>query len=213
MELRLFLFAGLFAAAVSARAEATDCTSKHHHRAHTSTVAIRRTHAHVTNSVDDDSNSQTQAETSREPVIRGGQPVVRGNQAVVRNGVAYAPAEAPDSVKHAIWATNSLRRLPYKWGGGHGSFSDSGYDCSGTVSFALHFAGVLSSPTASSDLRRYGEGGHGRWITVYIRPGHTFAVIAGLRLDTTGHCGTEGPRWHEDGRDTWGYEARHPVGL
>jgi hypothetical protein len=147
-------------------------------------------------------------------VIRGGsRPLVAGSRAIVRSGVAYAPANAPEAVKQAIWATNSLRRKPYKWGGGHGSFYDSGYDCSGTVCFALHYAGVLGSPVPSSDLRNFGENGRGRWITIYSRPGHTFAMIAGLRLDTTGYYGTEGPRWHADGRDTWGYEARHPVGL
>jgi len=144
---------------------------------------------------------------------RGSQPMVRGNRAIIRHGVAYAPANAPDAVKRAIWAANTLRRKPYKWGGGHGSFYDSGYDCSGTVSFALHYAGVLDSPIASSDLLNYGERGRGRWITIYSRNGHTFAIIAGLRLDTTGDYGTEGPRWHEDGREAWGFEARHPVGL
>jgi hypothetical protein len=147
-------------------------------------------------------------------IVRGGsQPTVRGNRAIVLNGVAYAPAEAPDSVKRSIWAANTLRRKPYKWGGGHGSFYDSGYDCSGTVCFALHYAGVLGAPVPSSDLLNYGERGRGRWITIYSREGHTFAVIAGLRLDTTGDYGTEGPRWHADGRDTASYEARHPVGL
>ena len=148
------------------------------------------------------------------PVISGGsRPTVAGSRAVVRHGVAYAPAKAPEAVKRAIWAANALRRLPYKWGGGHGSFSDSGYDCSGTVSYALHAAGVLSVPAQSCELLSYGERGRGRWITVYSRNGHTFAMIAGLRLDTTGYYGTEGPRWHADGRDTWGYEARHPIGL
>ena len=147
-------------------------------------------------------------------VIHGGsQPIVRGSQALVRHGVAYAPANAPSSVKRAIWAANALRRKPYKWGGGHGSFSDSGYDCSGTVSFALHYAGVLDTPIPSSDFQNYGQRGRGRWITIYTRSGHTFAVIAGLRLDTTGSYGTEGPRWHADGRETGEYEARHPVGL
>jgi hypothetical protein len=147
-------------------------------------------------------------------IIQGGsQPTVRGSRAIIRHGVAYAPESAPDSVKHAIWAANDLRRKPYKWGGGHGSFYDSGYDCSGTVSYALHYAGVLDSPIPSSDLLNYGERGRGRWITVYSRNGHTFAIIAGLRLDTTGDYGTEGPRWHANGRGTWGYEARHPVGL
>jgi hypothetical protein len=148
------------------------------------------------------------------PIVSGGShPTVSGSRAVVRHGVAFAPANAPEAVKRAIWATNALRRMPYKWGGGHGSFSDNGYDCSGTVSFALHAAGVLSVPAQSSDLLNYGERGPGHWITVYSRSGHSFAVIAGLRLDTTGYYGTEGPRWHADGRDTWGYEARHPVGL
>jgi cell wall-associated NlpC family hydrolase len=156
-------------------------------------------------------------ETSSAPEIesRGSQPTVAGNRAVLRNGVAYAPSNAPDDVKSAIWAVNTIRRKPYQWGGGHGSFSDSGYDCSGTVSFALHSAGVLSQPLPSSDLLRFGERGRGRWITVYSRHGHTFAMIAGLRLDTTDlRYGSDvGPRWHTDGRDTWGFEARHPVGL
>jgi len=147
-------------------------------------------------------------------IVQGGsEPTVRGDRAVVRRGLAYAPEDAPDAVKRAIWATNALRHKPYKWGGGHGSFYDWGYDCSGTVSYALHYAGVLDEPIPSQDLMNYGERGRGRWITVYSRNGHTFAMIAGLRLDTTGCYGTEGPRWHADGRDTWGYEARHPEGL
>jgi len=146
-------------------------------------------------------------------VSGGSQPTVRGSRAIIRHGVAYAPADAPDSVKHAIWAANTLRRKPYKWGGGHESFFDSGYDCSGTVSFALHYGGLLGAPMMSSDFLRFGERGRGRWITVYCRSGHTFAVIAGLRLDTTGNYGTEGPRWHADGRQAWGFEARHPEGL
>lgn len=146
---------------------------------------------------------------------RGDRPIVSGSRAVLRNGVAYAPSRAPQNVKNAIWAANTLRRKPYIWGGGHGSFYDRGYDCSGTVSFALHGAGLLNSPLPSSELMRYGERGRGRWITVYSRPGHTFAVIAGLRLDTTdlGHGGDVGPRWYTYGRDTGGYVARHPAGM
>lgn len=146
---------------------------------------------------------------------RGDRPMVSGSRAVLRNGVAYAPSQAPQSVKNAIWAANTLRRKPYVWGGGHGSFYDRGYDCSGTVSFALHGAGALSSPLPSSDLMRFGERGRGRWVTVYSRSGHTFAVIAGLRLDTTdlGRGGDVGPRWYAYGRDTGGYVARHPVGM
>jgi cell wall-associated NlpC family hydrolase len=145
----------------------------------------------------------------------GSKPMVAGSRAVLRNGVAYAPSQAPQSVKNAIWAANTLRRKPYVWGGGHGSFYDRGYDCSGTVSFALYGAGALDSPLPSSEFMRYGERGRGRWITVYSRRGHTFAVIAGLRLDTTDfqNGGNTGPRWHEDGRDTRGYVARHPAGM
>jgi hypothetical protein len=142
-------------------------------------------------------------------------PMVRGNRAVLRGGIAYAPSNAPDSVKHAIWAVNTICRRPYVWGGGHGSFHDYGYDCSGTVSFALHYAGLLNQPIPSSDFLRYGERGRGRWFTIYSRHGHVFAMIAGLRLDTTDlRYGSDvGPRWHLDGRDGWGFEARHPVGL
>jgi cell wall-associated NlpC family hydrolase len=146
---------------------------------------------------------------------RGERPMVSGNRAVLRNGVAYAPSRAPQSVKKAIWAANSLRRKPYIWGGGHGSFYDRGYDCSGTVSFALHGAGLLNSPLPSNDLMRYGERGRGRWMTIYSRQGHTFAVIAGLRLDTTdlGRGGDVGPRWYAYDRNTNGYVARHPAAL
>ena len=147
--------------------------------------------------------------------IGGSHPMVPGSHAVLRNGIAYAPASAPDSVKHAIWAVNSICRRPYVWGGGHGSFHDYGYDCSGTVSFALHYAGMLEQPLPSSDFLRYGERGRGRWLTIYSRHGHVFAMIAGLRLDTTDvRYGSDvGPRWYLDGRDTWGFQARHPVGL
>lgn len=158
----------------------------------------------------DEDDSDTPA-----PVTSGRGPTVAGSRAVLRNGVAYAPSEAPANVKSAIWAVNTIRSKPYHWGGGHGSFTDSGYDCSGTVSFALHHAGVLNQPLPSSDLLRFGERGRGRWITIYSRRGHTFATIAGLRLDTTDfrYGGNVGPRWHTDGRETWGFEARHPIGL
>ena len=148
------------------------------------------------------------------PIIRSNRPIVEGSRAVLRNGIAYAPSEAPDNIKNAIWAVNSLRQKPYVWGGGHGSFNDHGYDCSGTVSFALHYAGLLDAPLPSSDLRHYGRRGRGRWITVYSRDGHTFAIIAGLRLDTTDVRDGDavGPRWYIEGRDTRGFVARHPEG-
>jgi cell wall-associated NlpC family hydrolase len=156
-----------------------------------------------------------ESETFSQPEARGDRPMVAGNRAVLRGGVAYAPSNAPDDVKAAIWAVNTLRHRPYVWGGGHGSFNDYGYDCSGTVSFALHHARRLNAPLPSGDFVRYGERGRGRWVTVYARRGHTFAMIAGLRLDTTDmRDGSDcGPRWHTDSRDTRGFEARHPVKL
>jgi hypothetical protein len=160
-------------------------------------------------------DSDEEVESTPEISSNSSHPTVAGSRAVLRNGVAYAPSNAPANVKAAIWAVNTIRHKPYHWGGGHGSFNDSGYDCSGTVSYALHHAGALNQPLPSSDLLRYGERGRGRWITVYSRRGHTFAMIAGLRLDTTDfRYGSDvGPRWYTDGRDTWGFDARHPSGL
>ena len=159
-----------------------------------------------------DADRETNAAALPEKYSRS-QPTVPGSRAVVRHGIAYAPERAPLNVKRSIWATNSLVRKPYHWGGGHGSFFDTGYDCSGTVSFALHYAGQISSPLDSHSLMSFGERGRGRWMTIYARNGHTFLVVAGLRLDTTGFYGDEGPRWREDSRLPWGFEARHPVGL
>ena len=151
------------------------------------------------------------AYTSATPPNKG--PTVPGSRAIVRGGIAYAPENAPLPVKRAIWATNHLTRKPYVWGGGHGSFYDKGYDCSGTVSFLLHHADAIDRPAASRELAQFGNPGPGRWITVYARNGHTFATVAGLRLDTTGRRGDEGPRWREEPRSPAGFTARHPEGL
>jgi cell wall-associated NlpC family hydrolase len=145
------------------------------------------------------------------------QPTVPGVVAQAVNGVAYAPDQAPDAVKQAIWAANQIVGLPYRLGGGHKlGFIDRAYDCSGTVSFAMHGAGLLAAPRDSSSFMRYGVAGKGQWITVYTNPGHAFAVIAGLRLDTSAAgdpAGGSGPRWRPNLRSTRGYRARHPLGL
>jgi hypothetical protein len=145
------------------------------------------------------------------------QPTVAGLVAQINNGVAYAPEQAPDAVKQAIWAANSIVGLPYRLGGGHRlAFTDSAYDCSGTVSFALHGGSLLARPRDSSSFLRFGQAGKGTWITIYTNPGHAFAVIAGLRLDTSAAgdpSGLSGPRWRPNLRSTRGYRARHPVGL
>ena len=144
-------------------------------------------------------------------------PTVPGIRARLRAGKAAAPESAPLAVKRAIWAANQLLRKPYIFGGGHKSFLDRGYDCSGTVSYALGAAGLLRSPISSSEFRNYGERGRGKWITIYARNGHTYAIIAGLRLDTTPYLTAHdkwAPGWQASERlPTMGFEARHPVGL
>ena len=140
-------------------------------------------------------------------------PTVPGNVAVLRGEVAAAPANAPAAVQRAIWAVNALRKMPYRFGGGHSTFTDIGYDCSGTVSFFLYHAGLLEQPTTSSALMSWGDAGPGRWITIYARAGHTYAIIAGLRVDTTGGRPQEGPRWREKSREPKGFVARHPRGF
>jgi hypothetical protein len=143
-------------------------------------------------------------------------PTVPGNEARLRGALALAPANAPVSVKRAIWAANQLRTKPYRYGGGHRSFHDNAYDCSATVSYALAGAGLVSAPLSSKELRAYGTRGRGKWITVYARNGHAFAVIAGLRLDTTSPNNPSrrwAPRWQPTPRLPFGFEARHPVGL
>jgi peptidoglycan hydrolase len=112
----------------------------------------------------------------------------------------------------AIRAGNKLQDKPYRYGGGHRSFADSAYDCSGTVSFALHGAGLLDAPLASGGLMTWGRAHRGRWITVYANAGHAYMVIAGLRLDTSG-SGGRGPRWQTAGRSSASFVARHPRGF
>jgi cell wall-associated NlpC family hydrolase len=125
---------------------------------------------------------------------------------------ALAPAGAPQEVVDAIAAANRITRKPYKWGGGHGRWRDTGYDCSGTVSYVLHAAGLLKRSRDSTGLMSYGHRGEGEWITVYAHGGHAYMVIAGLRFDTSGR-GEEGPRWRLESRSGRGYTKRHPAGL
>jgi peptidoglycan hydrolase CwlO-like protein len=140
-------------------------------------------------------------------------PVPGASATLLGNGLAAAPASAPPAVKSAIEAANQIATTPYIWGGGHGSWSSSGYDCSGAVSYALHGGGFLDSPLDSTGLETWGVAGPGSWITVYANAGHAFAVIAGLRWDTSGDATGTGPRWHTDMASTAGFIARHPDGY
>ncbi len=110
------------------------------------------------------------------------------------NGVALPPLEAPEAVRQIIEAGNSIARTPYKWGGGHGKWQDTGYDCSGSVSFALAAAGLLDAPLASGPLMSWGEAGKGKWVTIYSNPGHVYLEVAGIRFDTSAPRET-GSRW------------------
>ncbi len=131
---------------------------------------------------------------------------------VLKNGVALPPLEAPAEVRAIFEAGNTIARSPYKWGGGHGKWRDNGYDCSGSVSYALAAAGLLDRPLASGPLMQYGKPGKGKWITIYTNPGHVFMVVAGVRFDTVAR-GQTGSRWINDMTSTDGYVARHPVGF
>ena len=132
------------------------------------------------------------------------------------DGTAAAPLDAPPQVQAAVWAANTIQTLPYRYGGGHRSFiSRRGYDCSGTVSFALNAAGLLKRPLDSGSFMRWGAKGPGTWFTIYTNPGHAYVVIAGLRLDTSsaGAGGGKGPRWRAKGRPDGGLQDPPPQGL
>ena len=149
--------------------------------------------------------------------VRGKNPASGGSNAVDKaialgNGVALPPLEAPEAVKQIIEAGNGIARTPYIWGGGHGKWQDTGYDCSGSVSFALAAAGLLSAPLASGPLMSWGEPGKGKWVTIYANDGHVFLEVAGIRFDTSAQRVT-GSRWINEMRSTEGFVARHPAGL
>jgi cell wall-associated NlpC family hydrolase len=165
--------------------------------------------------------SQAKVATGGSPVgIVGGaskpELLVPGHLARVIDGLAAAPIYAPAGVQQMIWAGNQIIGLPYVFGGGHASFASSGYDCSGTVSFALHGAGLLHSPEDSSEFMRWGSHGVGSWVTVFSNPGHAYMTVAGLRLDTSAAddpSNQQGPRWRPLRPGNGGFTVRHPTGL
>src|SRR5918996_1502602 len=137
------------------------------------------------------------------------------------DGRAVAPRSAPRRVKRVITAANRIVELPYRYGGGHRAFSarlDTGYDCSGAVSYALYGGRFLHSPLHSRALMSWGREGPGRWITVYTHGGHAYVVIAGLRFDTSMHDPDapgprSGPRWSKRLREDGSFVPRHPANL
>ena len=153
--------------------------------------------------------SGTLARTDAPSAINGGTK----NATALDNGVALPPLEAPAAVLKIIEAGNAIARTPYKWGGGHGRFLDTGYDCSGSVSFALYAAGLIAGPSDSGGLMSWGKAGPGKWVTIFSSPGHVYMEVAGIRFDTSGAAAT-GSRWQNDLRGRRpGFVARHPAGL
>ncbi|MBS1678157.1 MAG: C40 family peptidase [Actinobacteria bacterium] len=136
-----------------------------------------------------------------------------GSTAILLSGIALAPPDAPEAVQKVINAANTIVGRPYVWGGGHASFYSYGYDCSGSVSFALFGGGLIPEPLTSGSLEGWGAPGPGKWITVYANAGHTFMEIAGLRWDTVGDARGTGPRWHLAPASAEGFVVRHPPGL
>lgn len=140
--------------------------------------------------------------------------VIRGDDTMLAvDGSAIPPIGAPREVLDVIAAANAIRSYPYIWGGGHGSYQDSGYDCSGSVSYALKGADLIGDPMVSGDFERYGEPGPGKWITIYANAGHVFMVVGGMRFDTSFRDGPYGSRWQTAKRSMSGFVVRHPVGL
>jgi peptidoglycan hydrolase-like protein with peptidoglycan-binding domain len=128
------------------------------------------------------------------------------------DGLAIAPAGAPPQVAQIIAAGNQIASKPYKYGGGHGKWDDTGYDCSGSVSFALHGAGLLDEALPSGSFTDWGDPGPGQWVTIYANGGHIYMVVAGLRFDTSGRS-NHNTRWQVEQRSADGYTVRHPPGL
>ena len=145
------------------------------------------------------------------PAAAAGNAAV-GGIAVNTGGMVQPPPGAPAAVAQVIAAGNAIATLPYVWGGGHGSFQASGYDCSGSVSYALAAAGLLSSPLDSTGFESWGAPGPGRWITVYANAGHAWMQVAGWRFDTVA-LASGGTRWSQGGGEFSGFVVRHPPGL
>jgi hypothetical protein len=170
---------------------------------------------------------QAPAPTGQVTVVTGGSPVgtaaatkpqllVPGSRARWVGGVAAAPISAPAVIQQIIWSGDQIIGLPYIFGGGHASFASPGYDCSGTVSFALHGASLLATPADSSEFMAWGSRGIGRWVTIFSNPGHAYMTVAGLRLDTSAAddpANQQGPAWRPLRPANEGFTIRHPLGL
>jgi cell wall-associated NlpC family hydrolase len=165
--------------------------------------------------IPESTEAETPVETETGEIVEGEGETGPVGKARLVGTRAVAPANAPIAVKRVIAAANHIRTLPYIWGGGHGRWQDAGYDCSGSVSYALHGARMLTTPLTSGSFETWGEAGVGRWITIYANASHVYMVVAGLRFDTAGDTSGTGPRWHPTTTAAAGgrFIVRHPVGF
>jgi peptidoglycan hydrolase-like protein with peptidoglycan-binding domain len=154
----------------------------------------------------------TYSDTRARPRAVSAQEVPGDEARLTKDGLAIPPANAPQEVKDIIAAGNEIAKLPYRYGGGHGKWKDTAYDCSGSVSFALHGADLLDAPMPSGSFASWGDAGRGEWVTLYANSGHIYMTVAGLRFDTSGRSQT-GSRWQTAKRSASGYTVRHPEGL
>jgi cell wall-associated NlpC family hydrolase len=181
---------------------------------HVSARAPSKNTASMATGVSPGAPSDAQVRRELRQLQRGGASGAAGSRAILQsNGLAEAPLSAPDPIARVIAGGNEIAKFPYIWGGGHGSFVDNGYDCSGSVSYALAAGGLLDSPMTSGSFEHYGKPGPGKWITIYANGGHVYMYVAGLRFDTSGRSGPRGSRWQAAQRPNGGFVARHPPGM
>jgi cell wall-associated NlpC family hydrolase len=154
-----------------------------------------------------------EADVEEVPPVAAPAPAPAGEKGYIdENGLAVAPASAPPEVHAIIEAGNEIATKPYKYGGGHGRWDDSGYDCSGSISYVLHAAGLLDTALDSTGFMSWGDAGRGTWVTIRANPGHAYMIVAGLRFDTSARRQT-GNRWSDEMRSARGFRGRHPTGL
>lgn len=165
--------------------------------------------AQIRKELGEEQHAEAQARAAQQRVLTP----VAGGFSVGGNGTIPIPTGVPEAVQRVVAGGNAIADFPYIWGGGHGSFIANGYDCSGSVSYALAAGGLLSAPLVSGDLANWGEPGPGHWITIYANAGHTFMDVNGMWFDTAGRSGPYASRWLVSQPSLAGYAVRHPPGL
>jgi len=199
-----------------ARSFPVPAASVHHRAASSPSVAGEEavaagapSDAEVRRELGEEEQAKAQEKAARERTLTP----MAGGFSVGGNGTIPIPANVPEVVQRVIAGGNAIADFPYIWGGGHASFVANGYDCSGSVSYALAAGGLLGTPLVSGDLAKWGEPGPGQWITIYANAGHTFMDVDGMWFDTAGRSGPYASRWLVSTPPLVGYAVRHPPGL